>query len=96
MPNTANRRTLKAMMDLLSDNHAEITATAAKVNAALVEADGLAVGDNTLSDIKKSSFKRNLADRHLDTLTVLLASQATRTQRVLAEVEEIQKNIRVI
>ena len=87
MPNTANRRNLKALMDLLSDSHAEITATATEVNTALIEADQGGRGQ---------SFKQPYANRRLDALTALLTAQSARALRVISEVEEIQKNIRVI
>jgi hypothetical protein len=88
MPNTANRRNLKALMDLLSDSHCEITALAAEANACLVEADGV--------DGKRSEFKRKFADRRLESLLGQLAAHELRVRRITDEVTEIKKNIRVI
>ena len=96
MPNTANRRNLKALMDLLSDAHADITATAAKVNARLVAADNPTKGKDEKGKRTFSAFDLKLADRGLGELLELLDAQQNRCQRVHEEIETIKKNLRVI
>jgi len=62
MPNTANRRNLKALMDLLSDAHTDITAKANQANARLLEADNPSRGGGDDGTRAFSAFDLKIAD----------------------------------
>lgn len=96
MPNTANRSTLKALMDLLSDAHADITARAITVNNHLLAADNPTKGKDEQDKRKFSEFELKWAGRGLDDLLQLLDAQQNRVQRVYEEIEQIKKNLKVI
>jgi hypothetical protein len=96
MPNTANRRNLKALMDMLSDGHADITAKAVKANERLMEADNPTKGKDEAGQRKFSGFALKGADRELGDLLELLNSQERRCVRVREEITEIKRNLKVI
>jgi len=91
MPNESNMRNLKALMDLLSDNHADITAQAAHVNARVILAD-----ERNSERAGSGSVSLKWAARQLETLEELLDNQRRRTARVLAEVKAIRKNLKTV
>jgi hypothetical protein len=86
MPNTRNRINLRGQMDLLADGHADIMGTASRANNRFILGDA---GD------KPSPVQLRFAINNLSNLTVLLKSQRDRLCRVIAEVEEIKKNVKV-
>lgn len=90
MMNEANRRNLKALMDLLSDNHKEITHQAAYANKLILKADELQA--NKLN----ADTSMKWAGRHLDNLAELLEEQATRIYSVRDEILRIKKNLKTI
>jgi hypothetical protein len=80
--NTATRRTLKGVMDVLSDHHQEITLLAAELN-------------NTLLQLDKGNLFVHAAATKADELMDLLESQAARCYRVKAEVAHMRKSLKV-
>lgn len=89
MPNTTNRKNLKAVIDILSDGHQEVAMKAADVNRVLLDLDersnsGAGVGLSLRASI-----------RHLGELEEHLEAQEARARRVRDEISEIRKNLRV-
>lgn len=81
-PNDAARRHLKNQMDLLSDNHSEITNEAARINAFMAE------DRNALT-------RASMSKRSLTRLEESLVEQANRCLRVRAEIMQIKDNLKV-
>jgi len=77
------RRTLKNVIDTLSDQHQEITLAAATLNASLLTAEAKGF----------TSYYTNLVSRHSDKLTFLLGAHAARCSRTEAEVRHLRKSL---
>jgi len=90
MPNEANRRNLKALMDILSDAHAELTQRAATINARLLDAD---TRNREAPGSGKTSLK--FADHQLDRLLDGLLEQGERVLRIEEEIETIKDNLKI-
>lgn len=90
MPNTRNRANIKALIDLLSDGHTEITSEANKVNEQLLLGDEK---ETERAGAGKLSFKH--AARLLDALELRLENQEQRVSRVRSELATIRGNLRI-
>jgi hypothetical protein len=84
MPQTNDTacRHLKSQMDLLSDNHSEITSKAARISAFLMS------DKNTIT--RASMSKRSLAE-----LGEALVEQSLRCLRARDEIDQIKNNLKV-
>jgi len=88
MPNTRNRANLKAMVDLLSDAHQQIVDEAQRANSLL-----LTVDDKTKKD--SNGTRAKWAGRAIERMEEEVKQQSLRCVRVLAELQQIRKNIRI-
>ena len=77
------RRTLKNVIDILSDQHQEITLAAATLNASLLTAEAK----------RAPSLFINVAVRDSDKLVSLLGAHAARCLRAEAEVNHLRKTL---
>ena len=87
MPNTRNRKHLRAQMDLLADGHQVIMDRAAHINNRLLHADGEPKQHSNESQIRWIS-------RNFERLKEALHAQEARLTRTRAELYEIKKNLR--
>jgi len=91
VPNSVNRKNLKAVIDLMSDGHADVTKQASDVNTALLRLDELL---NTKEG--KPEIYRKFSQRKLEVLLEMLTAHEARVGRVREEIGEILRNIRLI
>ncbi len=76
------RRTLKNVIDTLSDQHKEITLAATTLNASLLE-----------TEAPGATVSIHEAARNSDKLAFLLSAQAARCNRTEAEVRHLRKTL---
>jgi hypothetical protein len=86
MPNEANRKHLKDLMDLLSDKHAELTERAASANKWIVKADEREEG---------RAIPMRMAASQLTRLLQELDQHAQRVLRVREELEQVRENLKI-
>lgn len=90
MPNTNNRKNLKALIEILSDGHQDVAQQACDANLSFIKLD------ESLAEGKGGEIHKRFTQRKLENLLVLLEAHERRVSRVREEVGEILKNIRVV
>jgi organic radical activating enzyme len=94
MPNSANQRNLRSLIDLLSDNHQEVALEANGVSVSLGKLDEAIAHVNGKGASAVNIYKRQV-DRRLDELVSLVYEQAQRCLRLADEVKQIKKNVKL-
>jgi hypothetical protein len=87
--NENNRRTLRALLDILSDAHLAITEQGASVNGAFLKLD-----ESIEASIGVAIYAKRPSSQ-IDTLIALLQEQAQRCIRIAEELETVKNNVKV-
>lgn len=89
MPTTNNRKNLKAQIDLLSDEHQQITFKACQIT------NSLSLLEERIVAKSGASYAAQKTIQYFIELDKYLESQEDRIPRVRAEIEQIRKNINI-